>query len=763
MKRNKILKLSFAIIITFFFYNVFWENWNNNNVSCSAINNNNGIKSIAVQSDLWIWKPSIWSFSCENNNYYWWEWEWPYNKWETRNCSNKWFVSQIQYSGNTYQIYCKKINTNLPSIDISFLWWNVLATDDYTIPISYLEWSVWPASISFKIENHNNANIIDSINMNWNSFSLDLSKVDNDRTGLNYREYTLTLDSLCDQSGLCMIWLPKTYYYNVYSNTTSNNIGPISFNWVSNFTSKNIADWIPYQLSSKITDIYWNEIVPAPWINRTVDFNFNVSNTLSEDQYNNSWDWVYLTTPNDSSYTNKLTNSNSFNNLNSSNWEYPFNFRVYAPTINWNNFNINNVSTDINWDIWNRQNIPVIGSNINFDFDPLYEAWFNWEQDAWFIEWISQTWSINISKNWNDSSVVSNSKKLYLQKDWIKKNEFNWSWEVRNNIKDDILNSINTFINSFSIITKYTLETLFTLNPINPWFLDDIKDVYINTWIWYTIDSKSILYKSNSIWNTNNTNQFWLKVYWLTNIDNSKQKDLVENQDINDIKNVAWKITKSSLKKDIRKNAFSIMKNIDWSTSWTNLVWWKVTFYDFKNEQTEESKRILNLSGGDLWKDRTIVVLGANVYITWNLSIWWLIVLKDDQWYWWNLYVEPNVTKIESIIYLDKSILSYNTLWWEISQSNWWTSEVLKNQLYIYWSLFSDNTIWGSRIDPPVCPFYEYSNPGFLCDTEEAQKDDLNYLRLWIENKSNSLLADYPLIIEYNPKLQLNPPPLFSN
>ena len=59
--------------------------------------------------------------------------------------------------------------------------------------------------------------------------------------------------------------------------------------------------------------------------------------------------------------------------------------------------------------------------------------------------------------------------------------------------------------------------------------------------------------------------------------------------------------------------------------------------------------------------------------------------------------------------------------------------------------------------------FYLYYNPSFNCDLDTAQKYDLNYLRRWIENKSDPSLWDYPVIIKYNPKMQLNPPRLFSN
>jgi hypothetical protein len=86
----------------------------------------------------------------------------------------------------------------------------------------------------------------------------------------------------------------------------------------------------------------------------------------------------------------------------------------------------------------------------------------------------------------------------------------------------------------------------------------------------------------------------------------------------------------------------------------------------------------------------------------------------------------------------------------------------IQNQLYIYWTVFSENTIWGSRIDPPVCPFWIESDSSITCNTIEAQKYDFNYLRAWSNNKYNASYADYPVIIKYNSTVQSTPPPLFD-
>ena len=122
----------------------------------------------------------------------------------------------------------------------------------------------------------------------------------------------------------------------------------------------------------------------------------------------------------------------------------------------------------------------------------------------------------------------------------------------------------------------------------------------------------------------------------------------------------------------------------------------------------------------------------------------------------------------KSIIYIDKSVLTYNDEYWEISPDNGWTYDVLKNQLYIHGSVFSENTVWASRLYDPICPFYlNYDNN--ICTLNQAQKYDINYLRRGIQNHvkesvdSSWWIMYYPVVIEYNSQLQLNPPALFSN
>jgi hypothetical protein len=183
---------------------------------------------------------------------------------------------------------------------------------------------------------------------------------------------------------------------------------------------------------------------------------------------------------------------------------------------------------------------------------------------------------------------------------------------------------------------------------------------------------------------------------------------------------------------------------------------------------------IMDSSGTTISGKKTIIIKWRNLYIKSNVinnsssDILWIIVMKNPEWKWWNIYIHPGVTRIDWILYADKSLISYN---W--SELDWSTNQyTLRNQLYINGSVFSENTIWWARETPPICPYYIDTT---TCNSPNiAQKYDLNFLRRyfttwatiinwWI---SNFILPSdyfkYPVVIKYNPLIQTSPPPLFG-
>jgi hypothetical protein len=203
---------------------------------------------------------------------------------------------------------------------------------------------------------------------------------------------------------------------------------------------------------------------------------------------------------------------------------------------------------------------------------------------------------------------------------------------------------------------------------------------------------------------------------------------------------------------------------------------------------------------------KTIVAEGVNIYIRSNIAYanlasgLALVALKNANGEGGKIYIDPAVTNIASFLYADGAVLGYDGVD-ELSQTT--SVSVLKNQLYIYGSVIAANTIGWSAAATPICPAY-YADA--TCTREIAQKFDLNYLRRYFLIDANTVwwtagilvpngwakiigggvcnnltgnctsvsglaskftnttqdLAKYPLIIEYDPNILKNPPPLIS-
>jgi len=272
---------------------------------------------------------------------------------------------------------------------------------------------------------------------------------------------------------------------------------------------------------------------------------------------------------------------------------------------------------------------------------------------------------------------------------------------------------------------------------------------------------------------------------------------------------VLWKLTKASFRKDLQENVFKVITSLSpeltaWITinsSQLNATQWSSTtgtsrvldntaMYAWFTGAWLGSNVRINGTSTVAW-NKTLVVEWGNIYISWNIRwsgmLWFIALQKNGQW--WNIYIDPSVTDIHAILYADRSLISYNGTA-ELDGTT--QPSQLANQLYIYGSVFSENTIWGSSAVIPLCPFYV--NQG-TCSVEIAKKYDLNYLRRYILvqptdaawlpngpkepqynaaesymwNNSNTdtptqkpEYQKYPFIVEYNPKIQQTPPPFFN-
>ena len=136
----------------------------------------------------------------------------------------------------------------------------------------------------------------------------------------------------------------------------------------------------------------------------------------------------------------------------------------------------------------------------------------------------------------------------------------------------------------------------------------------------------------------------------------------------------------------------------------------------------------------------------------------------------WNVYITPNVTKIDAIIYADGWFISSDINWNPYTKDNNARTSALQKQLILTWSLFTRNTIGWAVLwtgGKYILPWWSKTT-----NFNEAMKYDLNYVRRWnkwcLDQKNNTtwaltpdwkcdIYSDY-FILKYNPAVQTNPP-----
>ncbi len=147
-----------------------------------------------------------------------------------------------------------------------------------------------------------------------------------------------------------------------------------------------------------------------------------------------------------------------------------------------------------------------------------------------------------------------------------------------------------------------------------------------------------------------------------------------------------------------------------------------------------------------------------------------IIVVKNNLWIGGNIYIAWGVTRIKSSLIAEWSLLSARfptstTSAYILYNLNTNSQLTLPDrQLYIVWSVISNNTIGGSYGPSFSCPYTEPSP----CDKDSSVKYDLNFFRDFQKDDTNVALLrwypdnrydDYSVIIEYDPRILSNPPP----
>jgi len=676
---------------------------------------------------------------------------------------------------------------------------------------------------------------------NW-----DIQKVDNDTTQNNgKRTYKAFISYIADEAGNEVGTLGDNdptnaivaYNYKVYANTTTLTLASSTKVATSNLNANsNIADGSEKYIDILLRDRYGNKIIPVWDISREISFDIDIDNLIRRNQYNN-------TSSNSALFIDGVTQSVpigtanpavSLSNRPSSSWSYYIPFHVFAPTFHHNSLapwsgEVASISLNTSGS-WAMSGILIDNSNITIKARPLYTTVFSGNLvDVWFVEWIEQGSELSITKNvWSSVSVSNPSVRM----------EFGTG--SSNNVNPDYNIEINTFWLEEGHQTPWGGLTEITnsfLSPLNvksfmkqEWAVSTENHSYLASIIKYSIDidgtDRNIVYPWHVIWKDSyhgstiwgvNSYQSWVKITWNTTSQNTGE--LISGQFNKDV-HIVWKFVKSTQKKQIQKNVYQALRNVSIKTSGSLSLSsndvddadWSANKFNALNTGSrgtsiygEDVLYFWNLWGkyvelrgvNDIQWEKTIIVEDGDIYISGdilnpdNKGILGIIVL------WGNIYIDPSVTDIHAVMYTDKSIISARDInsdgdidisWWEDIEYDGTntTSLDLTDQLYIYGTVFSENTVGWSRKSPAECPYYQNSG----CTQELAQKYDFNYLRRYYiydswswydvdttgdtindKNKSWDLsqaaigdytLRVYPVIIDYNPQIQQTPPPLFD-
>lgn len=707
---------------------------------------------------------------------------------------------------------------------------NLLAVNSQTFRITPSRWW-WSPIVAirgvFESNNHCWTHFLDFVRT-WEFFEIS-PNINSARpwcdfdVDLWWREYSLFITYVKDEAWneTSFSWLNRPHFrYNVFSNHTLLSwtwpwIKSVVGQWIT--SNNNVADGTVIPLSVKLRDDFWNPILSWGALNRRLNFDFsNIENTMFLNQIDRSWgssvfvDWLQV--------NNSFTRDNKIV-ANIDEWRYDFGFQAYTPTANvysdwtlWSvsdpeaRFVINDITLNINSTIWSNNNILVDNSsNIEAKFKPLFTTTISWDiVNSWIRDVAVQESNISTVTHWDN--LPSDIWFLF------------WFWWT-NSERYDFLYSKegNPDKTTWYRISDISIpeQEIKTLLSLKPWRFAPVSySFYFSTHLSYELDGNIIVYNSDVFgWEhfhdveNNPDNILWwvenvyVKVLWQVYSNDNTYSEIVEWQESSwDVIRLMWEITKSSLRSEIKRTAYDLISNVI-PNNWNNIIntlnfnnnedWVSILkgdaiyFWDLEWDNVIIDNNVTLSS----WQ-KTIIIHWWNLYIRWNIiTNWnwllWIIVLTDNQWNWWNIYIDPDVTQIHSVMFADRSLLSYrynSTLcntYKNLCELDWNTSfETLRHQLYIRWSVFSQNTIWWSIKDPSVCPYYLTS----WCDYITATKYDLNFLRKyhiiddpdspWVKNPAwlNTVsvfnypheYAKYPIVIEYNPRIQLTPPPWFS-
>jgi hypothetical protein len=522
------------------------------------------------------------------------------------------------------------------------------------------------------------------------------------------------------------------YPADVYWSQSTVSLDTISTTNVSG--SKFANNYDTYKYNVQLKDQYWNYI----W-----------SKTISSVTQDCNWiTWcdtiqLFETNPNDGENATVAVLSTQTD----SDWKTIFTLKSYTPwqfneifkvnvPIWWDNY-IDNWNTDVY--IWqysykNTFKKPIILEDILVSSD----SWITYSS-TWLALWKEQRYKLVLKKDawatlsWYSSwSIFIKENETIQTSTWYYFIEWSFTWVV------DVFSNIN--------ITP-PLWFTWTLDFVDSSGVLKVKAVempiYYKIWwkyIGYYLDDNELT------WICENTTKH-VKVLWNIQSD-GKATWVQQEENFSDL-------STAEMRWIIKKNATLLVRWMIWNEIDNPINW--VKYVNYTSTGTYTINTPINYE--------TLIVRNGNVFINWNVSSnsWkplWIIVLKDnydvnrDYDQAWNVYIAYDVKNINAVIYADWALRSANSSWKSYDDSYLW------NRLSIKWSVFTRNTIWWATWTEDkwyLLPWWK-GLVKTIANFDLTQKYDLNYLR----KTEICSYDDYSLLIEYDSKLQTNPPKGFS-
>lgn len=237
----------------------------------------------------------------------------------------------------------------------------------------------------------------------------------------------------------------------------------------------NVADGNNYSLIVQLQDRYGNGIISAPSIGRQIDIDIDAQNTVYLNQYTRAGDSAAFIAVPDSSVYNPYPIGNSiqsYSDLQSSDGNYEFSFRLYTPTYQYrvshgadpsSQFLINTISYSVSDTIpepWDTTGNVVLGSdgNIDFAFLPMFSNLFSGDlENDDFEEDNLQRSSIAVDKNSSRPTGNAINRQMYLK--------YNGQSAAINSYRLDYGTNAST---SQTVATGATLESRFPSGAFLP-------------------------------------------------------------------------------------------------------------------------------------------------------------------------------------------------------------------------------------------------------------------------------------------------------